>query len=436
MKKKMVSVLCGIMACTMLVACGTNPNKGKETKNSEAVSTEDKNVDNNTNNNETESTLSGKIVIATNMTNVVDTTLAAMANEFMAAHPGTTIEYEGIKDYDSVISTRVSSGEAPDIFLVIDGMTTDTLDDYFLPLDGLDIKWDDIYFSTQNTGSDGKIYAIADSVNYAGFVYNKAAFREAGVEVPTTKEEFFTVCEKLKEVGITPVGTAFKDVWPIYPWVGWDIAQININGNAKGKNLYLGSNEIFDTTMVESMGTIRELYQKGFLEADIMSANWDQLKVDLSSGKTAMYYSESWLPAQIVEGGAAAEDVGMFPYPGSKGVYMSSGKSYGISKDCKNPELAMAYLKFMLEDGRHAKAISTLPADKTSKIQDSFVAELLSYGVSAVENEVTDPEFDKLRNKIELDEQSLLMTYVMEKDDAAAQSILDGWNEKWVAAQK
>lgn len=415
MKRKIASVLCCTMALTALTACGSSKGESSTEKNDA--------TDN-------------KIVIATNMTNIVDTTLADMAEEFMEAHPGTTIEYEAIKDYESVIATRVASGEAPDLYIVIDGMTTDNMDTYFMPLDDLDIDWDNVYFSKQYTAEDGHVYAISDSVNYGGIVYNKAAFKKAGIEkVPQTAEEFMAACEKLDAAGITPVGTAFKDVWPIYPWVSWGMVQVALNGNAEGQNVYIDSDEIFDATMAESMNTIRELYQKGYLEDDIMSANWDQLKVDLSAGTTAMFYSESWLPAQIVEGGAAAEDVGMFPYPGAKGIYVASGKSYGISKDCENPELALEYLKFMIEDGKNAIACSTLPAQKDCDTGDPYVEELLSYGVEPIECAVAEAEFGTRKNEIELDEQSLLMTYVMEKDNAAAQAILNGWNEKWAAAR-
>lgn len=415
MKRKIASVLCCTLAFAALAACGQNKNEPGTEKKEEANS---------------------KIVIATNMTNIVDTTLADMAEEFMEANPGTTIEYEAIKDYESVIATRVASGEAPDIYIVIDGMTTDNMDAYFMPLDDLDVDWDNIYFSRDYTAADGHVYAIADSVNYGGIVYNKAAFQKAGIEeVPQTAEEFMGACEKLKAAGITPLGTAFKDVWPIYPWVSWSMAQIAINGNEEGQNAYIDNDEVFDGTMAESMGFIRRLYQNGYLEEDIMSANWDQLKVDLSSGNTAMFYSESWLPAQIVEGGADADDVGMFPYPGAKGIYVTAGKSYGISKDCENPELALKYLKFMIEEGRNAIACSTLPAQKDCDTGDQFVEELLSYGIEPIECAAAKAEFGNRKNEIELDEQSLLMTYVMENDDTAAQAILDEWNAKWAAAR-
>ncbi len=435
MKKIIASLLVFILVLASFAACGkkeasnTEPTKQVEDTDKDSTAQEP------TQEAETPA-LSGKIVIATNMTNVVDTTLKDLAQGFMDANPGTEVVYEAIKDYESVVATRISGGEAPDIYMSIDGMTPDTLADYFIPLDDLDISWDDILFSRNNTGSDGKIYAIADSVGYTGIVYNKAAFKAAGIEnVPRTMEEFWTVCEKLKAAGITPLGTAFKDIWPIYPWCDWNIAQLAINGDTKGKNIYIEKDEIYDETILTYMNIIREMNKKGYLEADIMSANWDQLKLDMAQGKAGMYYIETWFPQQVVDAGANKEDVGMFPFPGAKYVYSTAGKSYGISKDCEYPDLAKAYLKYMIEGGKHAIAVSTIPADTTAAIDDAFANELMSYGVPAGESDTTLTAFWDIKNQIELDDQSFLLSYVLESDDAKAKALCDEWNAKWAAAR-
>lgn len=442
MKKNIARILVLVMLMTTLVACGKNNEGNDVPKDSEATTTQTDNKDTTVKKDTTEDvaeevpTLSGNIVVATNMTNLVDSTLAQLAQDFMDANPGTTVEFEAIKDYESVISTRVAGGEAPDIFQVIEGMNQETYADYYQPLDDLDINFDNFLFARNNVGTDGSIYALSDSVNYTGVVYNKAAFAKAGITgVPTTMEEFWDVCAKLEGAGITPMGTAFKDVWPIYPWCSWDMLQVTLNGNREGKNVYVNQDEIFDTTMLESMNTVRKMYQLGYLEADIISANWDQFKLDISQGNVAMFYAETWFPAQVVEGGARQEDVGMFPYPGAKAVYSAAGKAWGISKDCASVDLAKAFMKYMLEDGRYAFACNVLPADTTVENTDPFAAELLSYGVAASDCEIAEAAFSNIKNEIELDEQAFLMSYVLESDDAKALELINEWNAKWAAAR-
>lgn len=435
MKKIIASLLVLIFVLGSFAACS----KDKPSNNNSPDPTKEATNSNNqsgTDEPDKQPALSGKITIATNMTNVVDTTLKDLAQGFMDANPGTEIVYEAIKDYESVVATRISGGEAPDIFMSLDGMTPDTLPEYFLPLDDLDIQWDNVLFSRNNTGNDGKIYTIADSVGYTGIVYNKAAFRAAGIEgVPTTMDEFWAACEKLKAANITPVGTAFKDIWPIYPWSDWNIAQLAVNGDARGKNIYAEQDAIYDETILHYMNILRDLNQKGFLEADIMSANWDQLKLDLAQAKMGMFYIETWFPQQVVDAGANKEDVGMFPFPEAKYVYSAPGKSYGVAKDCENPELAKAYLKYMIEDGKHAQAVSSIPADTTAQIDDAFAAELMSYGVPAGESDITVTAFWDIKNQIELDDQSFLLSYVLEQDDEKAKALYEEWNVKWAKAR-
>jgi raffinose/stachyose/melibiose transport system substrate-binding protein len=438
MRKILASLLVLVLVLASFTACGKAKNEATTAEPTKAVepSKEDTGNDEADKEEVVAPALSGKITIATNMTNVVDTTLKDLAQGFMDANPGTEIIYEAIKDYESVVSTRVSGGEAPDLYMTIDGMTADTLADYFQPLDDLDINWDNILFSKNVTGSDGKIYAIADSVGYTGIVYNKAAFRAAGIEnVPKTMDEFWDACSKLKAAGIIPMGTAFKDIWPIYPWSDWNIAQLAVNGDSRGKNIYVEQDAIYDEPILKYMNVLRDMNQSGYLEADIMSANWDQLKLDLAQGKIAMYYIETWFPQQMVDAGAAKEDVGMFPFPEAKYIYSTAGKSYGISKDCENPELAKAYLKYMIEGGKHALAVATIPADTTANIDDPFAAELMSYGIPAGESDTTVTAFWDIKNQIELDDQKFLLSYVLEADDAKAQALYEEWNKKWAAAR-
>ena len=376
-----------------------------------------------------ETQLSGKIVVASNRTDIEDK-LVQYAADFMAENPGTTVEFETIKEYEDVIATRIAGGEAPDLFYVVDPINQDTYKDYFLPIDDLPFTADDILFYENGRGTDGNLYVLPLTVTYCGMVYNKKAFEAAGIEnVPMTVEEFYEDCDKLQEAGITPVGTAFKDVWPMFPWCGW--GEVNLTaGDKRGENKYAEQDDIYDDVMLESMDIVRNLYKKGQLEEDIMSANWDQFKLDLAQGKVAMHYSETWLPAQFVELGANPDDIGMFPFPGAKNIKAGNGKQWGISKDTESPELAKAFLTYMLEN----PIVDTeIPSNQNIEVEDQYVAELLSYGVEPLSPIVGNATFSNIKNAIELDGQQFFLTYVMEQDDAKAQEMIDEWNAKWAA---
>ncbi len=432
MKKPLALLLTAVMTVGMLAGCGS----GNETANNEASTVADTSSTTaaSTESDEQEAPaeeveLSGKIVVASNRTDIEDT-LIAYAEKFMSEHPGTTVEFETIKEYDDVIPTRIAGGEAPDLFYVVDPINQDTYADYFMPIDDLPFTADDILFYENGRGADGNLYVLPLTVSYCGMIYNKQAFAQAGIEsIPMTVEEFYEVCDKLQAAGITPVGTAFKDIWPIYAWCGW--GEVNLTaGDERGENKYAEQDAIYDDVMLASMDIVRNLYKKGQLEEDIMSANWDQFKLDLAQGKVAMHYSETWLPSQFVELGANKEDIGMFPFPGAKNIKAGAGKQWGISKDTQSPELAKAFLTYMLEN---PFADTEIPSNMNLEVDDPFVHELLSYGVEPLSPIVGNATFSNIKNAIELDGQQFFLTYVMEKDDEKAQALIDDWNAKWAA---
>ena len=434
MKKKNIAILLSLlMTAGIVTGCGDSASGTSVSSANGTVSDTTKEAAADTEDNTTsgEEELSGKISVASNRTDLEER-LAEYAQGFMDLHPGTTVEFETIKEYDDVIPTRIAGGEAPDLFYVVDPINQDTYKDYFLPIDDLDLTADDILFYENGRGTDGNLYVLPLTVSYCGMVYNKAAFAAAGVdEIPKTVDEFYETCEKLDAAGITPVGTAFKDIWPIYPWCGW--GEVNLTaGDNRGENKYAQQDEIYDDVMLASMDIVRNLYKKGWLEDDIMSANWDQFKLDLAQGKTAMHYSETWLPSQFVELGANPEDIGMFPFPGAKNIKAGAGKQWGVSKDTENPALAKAFLTYMLNN---PVAETDIPSNKNIEVNDPFVAELLSYGIEPLEPVVGDATFSNIKNDIELDGQKFFLTYVMEESDEKAAELIADWNAKWAEAR-
>ena len=61
----------------------------------------------------------------------------------------------------------------------------------------------------------GKQYAVPYSLGVVGFWYNKALFKQAGIDVaPATWPQFFADITKLKAANITPIAIGSKDRWP------------------------------------------------------------------------------------------------------------------------------------------------------------------------------------------------------------------------------
>ncbi|MBC8062708.1 MAG: carbohydrate ABC transporter substrate-binding protein [Clostridiaceae bacterium] len=381
------------------------------------------------------SKLSGKIVFATNRIDIANDRLKALGTEFMKQNPGTEVSIEGIKDYDQTIETRLAAGEAPDIYNFIEMMTKSTLSDYYLPIDNLGFTKDSIAFYSEGQGSDGKLYGVTEGVIYEGIVYNKKAFETAGIKAtPKTIGEFYSVCERLKASGITPLGTAFKDQWPLYPWSSVEYVTVAQTGSIQHKFQYSKQDKIIDEVMLNSFELIRNLHKKGYLEEDLVSSNWDRLKWEMSEAKVAMYYVGNWFPPQLVDNGAA--ELGMFPYPGGKAILASAAKIWGVSKDTKAPELAKAFLNYLMMDGKLAKAEYLISSLKGVVPSDRFVKELLGSGLPVVQNEGIDEKYKELINKSDINLEAVLQAYILAADDIESEKIVKTTNEKWAAVRK
>ena len=60
---------------------------------------------------------------------------------------------------------------------------------------------------------DGETYGVCALGTTTGIVYNKGIFDRFSLTIPTTYDEFLSLCATLKENGITPLGVGGKDLW-------------------------------------------------------------------------------------------------------------------------------------------------------------------------------------------------------------------------------
>ena len=124
---------------------------------------------------------------------------------FPAVYPNIAVDYQPIAgDYRTVMITKISSHEVPDLFYVNAEYAPEWMDQGFLePLDdyiaksGMDTsKFFDGYASIFK-GKDGKTYGLAKDGNTIAMAYNSDLVTAA----PTTMEELVTAAKALKGKG-------------------------------------------------------------------------------------------------------------------------------------------------------------------------------------------------------------------------------------------
>lgn len=275
MKKVFSLAIVSVFMLTTLAACGGNNTNSSEATNKPSTNEAATNKPDNGGKEEV-SAIKGEVVFLTNRTDMIDKQYTEYEKTFEAKYPGVDLKFEAITDYDKTLKIRIASGDFPDVVFT-PTLPNSELPNYFAELDDIAFSGDIHFKDLKATG--GKMYGISSGASTVGIVYNKKAFEKAGITVlPKTYDEFLAASQKLKDAGIVPLASNFKDKWPLDTWV-YDIPTL-IGGASDHQNKRAETNEPYtlDNAYGKSYGIIRELYTKGFLETDVNSTNWEQSK--------------------------------------------------------------------------------------------------------------------------------------------------------------
>lgn len=412
MKKIYLSVLLVCIFSVLLTACG-----GSQSTSS------DKNE------------ISGTITFLTNRTDMVGEKYDDYAKRFNEKYPDAHVEFEAVTDLDKTTKIRVGSGEFPDVVLIPTIPNSD-LPKYFTPLDDLGLN-DRIYFKDYKS-FENKVYGISVGATTTGILYNKKAFANAGITaVPQTLDEFYAAADKLKVAGKVALASNFKDQWTLYPWSSEIPTAIAGDANLNNKRLESDAPYQLDNPYGQSMSIIRNMYEKGYLEPDINSTNWEQSKKDIASGKFAMYVIGNWAIPQVIESGTDSSNIGYFPFPydnsGKYNVTLAPDWAYGVNKNSEHPATAKAFVKWMLEDSGFDDFAGFIPVLKDKKPAVEQLTEFNSFKPKYLEAVSDDPKVTAIVNKAQITKEAFVQEFVLAPDP---QTIMDKYNAAWANAKK
>lgn len=379
--------------------------------------------------------ISGTITFLTNRTDMVGEKYDDYAKRFNEKYPDAHVEFEAVTDLDKTTKIRVGSGEFPDVVLIPTIPNSD-LPKYFTPLDDLGLN-DRIYFKDYKS-FENKVYGISVGATTTGILYNKKAFADAGITaVPQTLDEFYAAADKLKAAGKVALASNFKDQWTLYPWSSEIPTAIAGDANLNNKRLESDAPYQLDNPYGQSMSIIRNMYEKGYLEPDINSTNWEQSKKDIASGKFAMYVIGNWAIPQVIESGTDSSNIGYFPFPydnsGKYNVTLAPDWAYGVNKNSEHPATAKAFVKWMLEDSGFDDFAGFIPVLKDKKPAVEQLTEFNSFKPKYLEAVSDDPKVTAIVNKAQITKEAFVQEFVLASDP---QTIMDKYNGAWANAKK
>ena len=273
---------------------------------------------------------------------------------------GIKIEFQITPDteWDDLLKEKLESGEGPDIICA----DSEPLSIYmkFNPEKNLVALNNEEWVSRMDSSVlpsisyKEKVYGIT----FAGpkmyvYLYNKQIFLELGLEPPTTYEEFKTVCQTLKDAGVTPIYECAANGWhqvlPVYENAG----LYTRSDDELFDKLNINKTSLEDIPgMLKIITQMKEFADLGYYHENYLTNSVEDAKQAMATGKAAIFLNEAgWaneIEADYPE--FSASNLGIFAMPWGDnqtiGVNPASN-AYFINADSEYKEEAKLFFEFL-----------------------------------------------------------------------------------------
>lgn len=271
---------------------------------------------------------------------------------------GATVEFEakGFEQIRSTASQVLNSDEAPDLLEYNKGNATagllasqgllssldDAVDEY---------GWDDqLAPSLQTTArydedgimGSGSWFGIPNYGEFVTVYYNKDLFAAAGLEVPTTYDEFVDVLDAFVAQGITPLAEAGAE----YPlgqlWYQLALTQAD-RQFVNDYQLYENPVDWQGDEVTYATETLKEYVDAGYLSPDVSGMKAEDAGTAFIAGDYPMFVSGSWWYGRF-NTEITGFEWGIFPFPGADLSLGSSGNLWVVPENAQNKELAYEFI--------------------------------------------------------------------------------------------
>ena len=273
--------------------------------------------------------------------------------KFEAKYPNIDIEQNNVPEFATVLMTRMATNDIPAIIAM--GATSDWTELakagylYDFTGDPCTDKVHEGYFDQlkKRTGLDG-LHGLPFAVNANTVLYNKAKFKELGLSVPKTWDEFIAAAETCKADGQTPFYLTLKDAWT--GMVTFNALAANLQGDD-----FIDKRRTNDTTfqaryvdVAEKMLTILK-----YGHNDNFGMTYDDGNAAFAKGESVMYIQGVWAIGSIQSANPDIE-IGTFAMPvlsdPNKNRLVSGVDTlFALAKNTEFTKEALLFINFLLE---------------------------------------------------------------------------------------
>ena len=283
-------------------------------------------------------------------------TLREIAKDFEKENPNVHVKVVNVPNPGEVLKTRVLAGDVPDVVNIFPQSIEFqewAKAGYFEDLSNKDYLKRVKNHYADKYAIDGKIYNIPYTANAYGIYYNKDKFKELGLKVPETWDEFEKLVDTIIAKGETPFAIAGADTWTLNGY--HQLALATATGGGKEANDYLrfskpNAIKSSDSVLKDDFRLLDLFRKKGAMQTNWQGAGYTDVVGAFARGDALMTPNGSWAITAI-----NAQDpkfnVGTFPFPGKqKGQSLTIGAgdlAWSISSSSKHKKEANAFVEYM-----------------------------------------------------------------------------------------
>lgn len=306
-------------------------------------------------------------------------TIDPIVKDFEKKYPGVTVKINYTGDVNSVLSTQLQAGTAPDILVTYPGgQPKDTASLGVTALASLG-RLLDVTSSSWTTGIPekwkadvsfkNKVYGYPGAVQPLAAIYNKQELDKLGLKVPTTLDEVYQLCSDATKAGVYAYAQGLGEV----------LAGPQMMSFGQTASLVYGPNPSFDTELttgkasyadsawVNQFKIYKKMYDQGCFGEGSLGRTRQQGAEAVASGAALAQVDVGGQKA-IMQKLAPKNTFLVEPIPatndGKNFVTALPGYTVAINAKAKNPTAAKAFLAFLAEPAEstiYANGFSSVP---------------------------------------------------------------------------
>jgi len=311
---------------------------------------------------------------------------------FEAANPGIKVVFAPTAptEYNAALNSKLEAGSAGDLITCrpFDASLELFNRGYLAPLTDLEgmANFSPVAKSAWQT-DDGKTpFCVPMASVIHGFIYNKDAFDQLGIQVPTTEAEFFAALDKIKADGTyVPLAMGTHDLWEAATMGYQNIGPNYWKGEDGRLALIAGKEKLTDPQWVKPFEELAKW--KPYLGDGFEAQTYPDSQNLFTLGRAAIYPAGSWEIAGFEA--QAGFKMGAFPPPVENAgdtCYISDHNDIGIGMNAKtaHPEETKKFLNWVASPEFATLYANALPgffslSSAPVKMEDPLAQEFVSW---------------------------------------------------------